>query len=210
VSYGVLANANTSLPSFQAKGDIVSQSAAGTLARLAVGTDGYVLTPLAGATTGLAYLPPNMGFSLVNGYLDFSVAASALTVAIKGFDGNDPSATNPVYVLFRSATAATGSLTLHKLTAATSVVVSSGSTLGATNSVAFRVWVVGYDDAGTFRLAVINCVSTAAGAGRVVTSPASIRSPAGVSPRPRRKAGPERRTARRFSTPGRRSLRRRT
>jgi hypothetical protein len=165
VSYGVLANANTSLPSFQAKGDIVSQSAAGTLARLAVGTDGYVLTPLAGATTGLAYLPPNMGFSLVNGYLDFSVAASALTVAIKGFDGNDPSATNPVYVLFRSATAATGSLTLRKLTAATSVVVSSGSTLGATNSVAFRVWVVGYDDAGTFRLAVINCVSTAAGAG---------------------------------------------
>lgn len=89
--------------------------------------------------------------------LTASVGSNALTIAIKGIDGNDPSSTNPVYVPFRNATAGTGDLTWLSLTAATSVVVSSGSTLGTTNAVPNRVWVVGFNDAGTFRLGVINC-----------------------------------------------------
>lgn len=99
------------------------------------------------------------GFAVINGSLTVSVAASALTVAVKGQNGSDPSTTNPVYVLFRNVTAATGDFTLMKLTAATSLVVSGGSTLGTTSSVAFRVWIVGFNDGGTFRLGVINCRS---------------------------------------------------
>lgn len=101
----------------------------------------------------------NSGFVLVNGSIVPSVGASALTVAIKTLAGNDPSAADPVYVLLRSATAATGDLTVMALVAATSLVVSSGSTLGTANSTAFRLWLVGFNDAGTFRLGVINCLS---------------------------------------------------
>jgi hypothetical protein len=45
------------------------------------------------------------------------------------------------------------------MTAATSLVVSSGSTLGAANNTPFRLWLVGFNDAGTFRLGVVNCLS---------------------------------------------------
>ena len=86
-----------------------------------------------------------------------SVAASALTIALKGKDGNDPSATNPVEIAFRNATAATGDYTILTLTAATSLVISSGSTLGTTSAVASRTWIVGFNDGGTFRLGAINC-----------------------------------------------------
>lgn len=97
----------------------------------------------------------------INCSLVASVGGSALTVAIKGRDGNDPSATNPVFIPFRNATIATGDYSWLVLTAATSFVVSSGSTLGAVNNNAFKLWIVGFNDAGTFRLGVINCVAAA-------------------------------------------------
>lgn len=97
-----------------------------------------------------------MGASMVNGTLIASVAASALTVAIKTLAGADPSATDPVKIYFRNATAATGDYTVLTLTAATSLVVSSGSTLGTTNAVPHRLWILGFNDAATFRLGIIN------------------------------------------------------
>lgn len=97
------------------------------------------------------------GYPMLNGTLVPSVAANALSIAIKTLAGADPSPTDPVYFLFRSATAATGDYTVLALTAATSFTVSSGSTLNALNGVAFRLWVVGFNDGGTFRLGVINC-----------------------------------------------------
>lgn len=59
-----------------------------------------------------------------------SVAANALTNALKGQDGADPSATNPVEVAFRSTTLATALPVVRKLTAAMSVVAPQGATLG--------------------------------------------------------------------------------
>ena len=159
LSYSVLTNVNQAIPSVRAKGDLLTLSAAGTMARQAVGTDGYVLKAESGTTNGLLYSPDANGLTLMNGYLDWSVAASALTVAVKTWAGADPSSADPVYVQIRSATAATGLPTVIKITAATSVVVSSGSTLGTTSNIAFRVWVVGFNDAATFRLGVINCRS---------------------------------------------------
>ena len=92
--------------------------------------------------------------------LTVSAAAGALTIALKGADGNDPSATNPVDIAFRSATSTTGTMTTRTITAATSLVVSSGSTLGVVSSTAFKLWVVAFDDAGTVRLGVINCFNS--------------------------------------------------
>lgn len=91
-----------------------------------------------------------------------SVSSNALTVAIKGTDGNDPSSSNPVAVPFRSATAASGDMDVISISAATSLVISSGSTLGTTNSTAFKIWLVGFNDGGTFRLGAINCYSSGA------------------------------------------------
>lgn len=98
------------------------------------------------------------GFA-VNASLANSVGSSELTVALKGADGNDPSASNPVLLPFRSATAGTGTITVRTVTAATSITINSTATLAATNSTAFSLWVVAFDDAGTIRLGVINCLS---------------------------------------------------
>lgn len=111
---------------------------------------------VSGTITGTLPMPTNLR-------LTASVGSSALTIALKGNDGNDPSASNPVYVPFRNVTGGTGDTTWLAITAATSIVVSSGSTLGTTSGVASRVWVVGFNDGGTFRLGVMQCSS----AGRI-------------------------------------------
>lgn len=91
--------------------------------------------------------------------LSASVAANALTINLTDASGNDPSSLSPVSLMFRSATAASGVSTSRLVTAATSLVISSGSTMGFANATAGRIWVVAFDDAGTVRLAAINCRS---------------------------------------------------
>lgn len=83
-----------------------------------------------------------------------SVGSNALTISLKGADGNDPSTTNPVEIAFRSATSATGTMTVVAATAATSVVVSSGSTLGTVSGQAGYLYVYALNNAGTIELAV--------------------------------------------------------
>lgn len=94
---------------------------------------------------------------LQNATFVVSAAANALTFALKGADGNDPSASNPIVIPFRSATATSGDYDSLTIGAALSLVVSSGSTLGATNAVASKFWLVIFNDGGTPRLGVINC-----------------------------------------------------
>jgi hypothetical protein len=82
-------------------GTIVGTSDSQTL------TNKTLTTPIInGAFTGTATPPLTFygsnfnspeGF-LINGKIAVSVAANDLTVAIKGLDGNDPSASNPVYI----------------------------------------------------------------------------------------------------------------
>jgi hypothetical protein len=78
-----------------------------------------------------------------------TVGSKALTVAIKGVDGNDPSATNIVSIPFRSATLTTGTPVTRDITSPLSIVLSSGSTLGFTAAVAGRIYVWAIDDEGT-------------------------------------------------------------
>ncbi len=90
--------------------------------------------------------------------LTASVATSALTIAIKGVDGSDPSAASPVYVTFRSSTSASGVPLIRSAVAATSFVVSSGSTLGHVSGVDHYIYVYAIDNAGTVELAVSSSI----------------------------------------------------
>jgi hypothetical protein len=99
----------------------------------------------------------------INCQLTYAVAANALTITLKGQNGSDLSASNPALIPFRNATLATGDYTWIALTANQTLTVSSGSTLGAVANQAFRLWVVGFNDGGTFRLGVIKTVTTVAG-----------------------------------------------
>lgn len=118
-----------------------------------VGTTGHALVDSDGAAT-TAWQPLHGPDSQINLSISASVAASALTVALKDAGGSDASATSPIRIAFRSATAATGSYAIRTVSAALSVVVSSGSTLGHTNSVAEYIYVYAIDNAGTVELAV--------------------------------------------------------
>lgn len=99
-------------------------------------------------------------FGMLNGTLVPSVSGNALTVALKTLAGADPSTTDPVWVFFRDATAATGDYVVRKITAATSIVVASTKTLGtSSSSVPFRIWVVAVDTGSGVELGVVNCLS---------------------------------------------------
>lgn len=105
----------------------------------------------------LAFLAP--GPAQASNYaIACSVSSSALTVSLKAADGTDPSSSNPVYVAFRNATSATGTPTIRSVTSALSVTVSSGSTLGHTDSGKHYIYVYLYDNSGTLALAVSSSV----------------------------------------------------
>lgn len=91
---------------------------------------------------------------LPNLSLTATVGSSALTIAVKGRDGNDPSATNPITVPFRSATATAGTWTAVSITSALSVVVSSGSTLGHGSAEKAYSFVYLINNSGTAELAI--------------------------------------------------------
>lgn len=103
-------------------------------------------------------LPANIQASALNAYgLAASVGANALTISVKGIDGADASSVNPLRFDFRSATASAGVPVRRYATAALSLTISSGSTLGASNGIPFRLWIVLFDDGGTLRLGAIKC-----------------------------------------------------
>lgn len=106
-------------------------------------------------TTGVTVAGTPVGAWPTNVGLAASADAGALTIALKGANGQDPSDTNPVYLPFRNANLLTGTPEWLTVTTPQSLVISSGSTLAVQSSTAFRLWVVGFNDGGTFRLGVI-------------------------------------------------------
>lgn len=111
------------------------------------------------SSNGTQLSPVPQAVGMVNGTIVETRAANATTFAIKTLAGADPSATDIVYFVFRNVTAATGNYVVLSVTAALSLVVSSGSTLGTVSSnVPFKLWLVAFNDASTVRLGIINCV----------------------------------------------------
>lgn len=99
--------------------------------------------------------PGIIGASLIgNVSIATSVAANALTVALKTAAGADATTDTPIAITFRSSTAASGLPVTRKVTAALSVVVSSGSTLGHASATETPIYVYAIDNAGTVELAV--------------------------------------------------------
>lgn len=120
-----------------------------------VATTAFVSSAVATATGAT----PEYG--LKNHTIAVSAASGALTIALKDNTGADPSVGSPVIGYFRSSTATSGVWSTLSVTSALSLVVPSAATLGVSSSVAFRLWVVLFNDAGTPRLGVINCTSSA-------------------------------------------------
>src|SRR5882724_9532310 len=127
----------------------------------AVGPQDYAtLAQLNALTVGASRLVSSaMGFNMpVNLGLTASVGSNILTVAIKGADGNNPNASNPVWIPFRDSTIANGDPVWIELTTALSIsTFATGATLGSTNGTPFRLWLVAFNNAGTVTLALINC-----------------------------------------------------
>ncbi len=86
--------------------------------------------------------------------LTASVATKALTIALKTKALANASASDPVQIAFRNATLTTGDYVVRSATAATSVVVPSGGTLGFTAAEDGLIYIYAIDNAGTVELAV--------------------------------------------------------
>lgn len=103
---------------------------------------------LLGTIAGIAQMPG----TVMNAKLVASRTGNAETFALKTLAGNDPSIMDPVVWVGCNGTRAL-------ITSAVSLTISSGSTLGATSGEAFNLHFTLVNDAGTFRLAVLNATS---------------------------------------------------
>lgn len=142
--------------------DGFSGMSAGTSFIIPVGSKAFISAD--GTNTWFASVSQLYSYGVTNNLqINATVSGNALTIAIKDRNGLDPSTASPVVVVFRDPTVANGGPVYGAITAANSVVVSNGSTLGTTNSVGFKVWIVLFNDAGTLRLGVINCLTASVG-----------------------------------------------
>ena len=106
------------------------------------------------------YADANPAVVLSGGKLTVTMAANAVTIAVKTNAGSDPSATDPVSVRFRSATLTDSSYVTRKISGALSTVISSGSTGGTIDAVASRIYIGVIDNAGTVELCWWNALTT--------------------------------------------------
>lgn len=97
-----------------------------------------------GPTGTASNLVSNIGLST-------SVATNALTVTLTDAAGNAPSQTStpPVAIGFRSATATSGTVSSVQVSAATSIVVPSGTTIGTVSTAAAWIYVYAVNNGGT-------------------------------------------------------------
>lgn len=98
---------------------------------------------------------PQQSYEISNVGLSASVAANAITIALKQSDGSTNCSTGAAACLigFRNGSSTVGGFTQRSVTGSLSVTVSSGSTLGQVSAVAEYVYVYAIDNAGTVELA---------------------------------------------------------
>lgn len=150
-----VANGGTGAASLTAHGVVIGNTTSAVNVTSA-GTAGQVLTSNGASADPTFQTSSGTNSSSILSNLAFasSVGSSALTISLKGQDGNDPSSSNIVTIGFRNATLTTGSYTTVTVTGALSLVVSSGSTLGQTSAVEGYIYIYAINNAGTVELAV--------------------------------------------------------
>ncbi len=136
--------------------------AAGSILTAAIGAGQVTFNKLA-ADVQASYDALNIGIAA-------SVAANAMTVALKTKAGSNPSAADLVNVAMRSVTSTSGVFVERTVAAALSLSVASGATLGQASGVAQYVYVYLIDNAGTLELAVAG--TQVADSGSVVSTTA--------------------------------------
>lgn len=155
---------STANPAFNAlsplttKGDIVGYSTVN--ARVPVGSNGQVLTADSTQALGVKWAAASatvfdspldqQNYSIVT-----SVSGNALTIALKDKAGANPSAGSPCNFAFLHDTQndGIGDYSIVSATAATSLVISAGSTLGQVSGVSSIIYVYVANDSGTAVLA---------------------------------------------------------
>ena len=147
------------------EGDLINGGTNGVAQRLAKGSTGSLLYGKDSVTGDLAwstaigtnqvpyfdgtditpqYVPDN---ALANSTVPFNFGFTAtlstndLVITLTSADGSTPSATNPVWFPFRSATAISGVLTWDKMTATETLTLPSTGTLNATASEQIRAYI---------------------------------------------------------------------
>lgn len=135
-------------------GDITSLASGLVLAEAPAARD----SSLKVSTTGWAQNEINLtreGASFSNVRLEYSVAAGALTIALKTAAGSDPSTTDPCIFTFQKALGSEVTVTVE---AATSITIPAGATLGTVANAPFRLWVMMAYIGGTIALCVQQCL----------------------------------------------------
>lgn len=147
---GILSWVNTFADVSTTKGDIFARTSS-AVDRVAVGSNGSVLTADTNATTGVAWKTINNPNFIRNIIVQPSVAANALTVSLKTELGSNHATTDVGYVAFDNTG---GGYDVVTVLAATSVVISSGSTLGHFSGSNEYIYVYLINNASTAELAV--------------------------------------------------------
>jgi len=86
---------------------------------------------------------------VVNCSVAATVAANAVTFSLKDAAGAAPSSTSPCKIGFSLSSAVDGGYSYLTVTSATSVTISSGSTLGHTSTIPSRIFIYALNNAGT-------------------------------------------------------------
>lgn len=140
-----------------AKGDLIVSDGSDNIS-LTVGANDQVLTADSTQTSGIKWSTLSSAldesYQLQNLVLACSVGASALTITLQNKAAASPSAGDPVKIGFRSTTATSGAYSVVSATAATTVVVPSGATLGLNSGTNGYIFVYALNNAGTIELAV--------------------------------------------------------
>jgi hypothetical protein len=140
------------------KGDLIVHNGTNSI-REAVGANDFVLTADSTQASGIKWAAAASSIDYAtefsNATIATSVAANALTIALKQKAGTDCSTGSAACNIgFRSDTATSGVYNRRQQTAALSLVISSGSTLGMRSGVSGVIWVyaIDSDGAGTIKL----------------------------------------------------------